>query len=1376
MNIREGIITDNWQSVRNILNSELLHHHSVVSSAINEEVRTIREALLYKDSMKAIASSLLVGAISGAPHEIDFDGINYKLLEESIRTCTTTDDSPSFSDESALIIIEFAKKLLDIRYFVKKNIWRRTTATTTAAARVIAAAASLPPPPVISSSPCPVVAVSVAVSKASVEDALDDILAYQTAHLDRLRGLLGMEDRQHHQQQPSSSSSTSTSSSSTSSSSPTTSSSTSIMRGGGGGVEWIHYIWDAVVQAQNEVRLVLQSMSYLKMLTSLKDAVNRTPDVILKYMESRHRTYNYYYDQAGRFGLLDIGEINLIDGTKHDEESDIYNIAPVQAASMLAKEYVNSIAFETSEELLKLLNTSLLLLEFRKTLGHNTVPDMSKVKVLMSRARHLIQQEAVAAHDGMKELNAFLTITAKTIEIQDNLRDVITWNGLCGPLDCLQRSSSVIASSSSSSLQSKSNQQLSKVLHGSVWIQQATSFLARMGTEVSMGLLHLFIEARILDKLRELVQSNSWFDVGCLVQKHRVQSSTWQYGQREFLHIEQSHRFHRISDDIHDFIASFHSVDELNHQNLLIFQSDFYSLRTLLLELKDLLNYKSTLLSLSSSSNDENISRGDGPDDVVDVGPVLSKDYSRSPVFLASKALYRLLKALLNKNWFDKQSMYDNAKQTVAGVIDPFLFRFFGLDSSNYFDNVDDGRQSFDDIQSIVSQTDHPLLSVEKKDPPHPDETVFHVLVSVDWTLFPIQISNFFDKTRNCLIDLYVQSDVKYYLTKGATTIDEEGNLTISSLYLELFQMSLVDAQRALELATSISIPFSYRKETVKWINASKIALRCRSYAIDNDLDSLADALREQGLLRSDGSPSLLRPDLCIHYDELSAYERYLQGVYAERKVKGAILYLISMSTSTHLEGVFQHPSIESVCAMVAAPTTVVNPTKHYVEMFRLASLIRDSIHAARMGIKNKLLSSFQVLMQSWHYRDEAERTLYQDEDYLLSASKVLIRICRASMYGDLFNTNNTNQSMMIGTNKSSSSSVAAAAAVVSIAKQPKNLNLYSIQSKLTGGSSNNSSGSSNSSDPLLRVVQRCTMQIVSGLCELLYFMEEKCYEFIMDKQKDKMKRPSSSYLPSRSSYKGNQVPYYCCVKLMTLQDSLSDEYISSEPCWTMSLVIINHYLKREVDMLRGQGHGQVPMSRGDMGEEEGSWGGSATTTAIALPVTTQLDVSYDLLSFLKDIRLEDMVLLEYLRTHPDLQQLQSLSSSSSSSSSSTESLTTMSLQKLANMNYLTTGGGDSSASSSSSYTSTSSSASKRMSAIASTPNMIAVVKHLALIKNNYYTEALNWKGTADDDSSSHNALIVDELVGRKTGGGLLADYATFLLQSIDRINSSRQS
>jgi len=1215
VNIREGIITDNWRSVRTILTSEL--HHSAVSSAINEEVKTIHEALFYKDSMKTIAHSLLTGAISGPPHEIDFDGIDYKLLDESIRICTQS----SFADESALIIIEFAKKLFGVRYFVKKNLWRRTKA--------ISASNTL------------------MAGKMSVEDALDDILVYQAAHVDRLKELLGIHKP--------------------------------AMKA----VEWVHYIWDAVVQAQNEVSLVLQSMTYLNMLASLKDAVNRTPDVMLKYMESRHRTYNYYYDQAARFGLLDIGEINLIDGTKLDDQSDnTYNIAPIQAASMQVKEYVTSIPFETSEELLKLLNTSLLLLEFRRTLGHSTAPDMSKVKILVTRAKHLIQQEAVAAHDGMKELTAFLTISAKTIEIQDNLRDVITWNGLTGPLDCLQRPSSPAS-------QSKNNQQLSKALHGSVWIQQATSFLARMGTEVSMGLLDLFIEARILDKLRELVKTNSWFDVGFLLQKHKLQSSKWQYGQREFHHIEQSYRFHRISEHIQDLLRSFHLVDDLNHQNLLIFQSDFHSLRTHLLDLKDLLEYRSALLS--PSCNYENISR-DGLDDDDDVGPVLSKDYCRSPVFLACKALFRLLKALLNKNWYDKQSMYDNVNQKVANAIDPFLFRFFGLDGSNYFDNVDD-RESFDDIRCISNEP----LSSDDRD----SETVFNVLVSVDWTGFPIQISNFFDKTRNCLIDLYVQSDVKYYLTKGAATIDEEGNLTISSLYLELFHMSLVDAQRALELATSISIPFSYRKDTLKWINGSKVALRCRSFVIDNDLDSLADALREQGFHRSDGTPALLSLDLCINYDELLAYERYLQGVTAEMKVKDAILYLISKSKSPQLKGILQHKSIESVCAMVATPTTVVQPTKHYQDMLRLASLIRDSINAARMGIKNKLLSSVQVLMQSWHYKDEAERALYKDGEYLLSASKVLIRICRASMFGDLFNSSYPTTSN----------------SAVCVTEQPKNLNLYSIQSKLTriGGSD-------------IRV-QQCTVQIVSGLCELLYFMEEKCYEFIMDKTK--LHLSTTSYLLASlkpSSYKGSQVPYYCYVKLKALQNTLSEDYISSEPSWAMSLVIINHYLKREVDSLREQ------TSRGL--EEDGG---------PALPVTTQLDVSYDLLSFLKDIRLEDMVLLEYLRSH------QNQIYKRNYLQPTTSPLTTMSLQKLANMNYLTTGGDNSA------------SASKNMADVTSTPNMIAVVKHLAMIRN--YAK-VNW---SIDDSSSDTTRIVEELVGRKASP-TAAGYVTFLLQAVDRV------
>eukprot|EP01034_Spumella_vulgaris_P016651 gene16651-21256_t len=172
-----------------------------------------------------------------------------------------------------------------------------------------------------------------------------------------------------------------------------------------------------------------------------------------------------------------------LDGKKH------FNVKELQNALQRAKDYLSSVGFETSEEMLQLQQTSNILLEFRTVL--NAQESHEDLLQLLRRTK---QQEAkgfISTESGVKELNAYIAATGESVRIQAGLRHAMHAHYAYGPLNALN----------TLAIRTDELQR---------WIDEAMTFLARGGSALSIGIPSLLLQARVLHKLRSALINHEW--------------------------------------------------------------------------------------------------------------------------------------------------------------------------------------------------------------------------------------------------------------------------------------------------------------------------------------------------------------------------------------------------------------------------------------------------------------------------------------------------------------------------------------------------------------------------------------------------------------------------------------------------------------------------------------------------------------------------------------------------------------------------------------------------------------------------------------------------------------------------------------------------
>lgn len=1141
LRLRENTVADNWEEVKAYLESEETWNDLPVTAL--EEIRACKEGLLYQEHMARISKAFYSGAIYGLPHEIDLDIVSYDELVESLEYCAKV----SFTDPSAVILMEFAERLIGVRHLLLEDQFQefesleepREVYATERASRLRKSIYSHP------------LAKQDTHEFATVDGCVLDFLDYLSQAIPTLQTLFKVD------------SSVVSYDGRVDISDFINESRQVLMYKDlycGSTVNnpdaWLTEVWHSVLHVVLEINLAQQVIKYRSVLLNLAAAVDSTPELVKAYLGDKHHVHmnmhpllrsTHHYEDITLYGA---GDLNL---AAPQSLHKMFNVRDLENAIERAQSYVSSVGFETSEEMLKLQHSSSLLLDFRNTFNEQESHD--RLLQLLRRAQDEARKGFLSADNGLFELNAYIACTAESVRIQTGLRTAIRSHYAYGPLNALQVSEIHCAE-----LQQ--------------WIDDALAFLAKGGSALSIGIPTLLLQARVVHKLRTALLDKEWSALEFTLRSYESFASDWDMGRLEFRHIHCAYRFHCVKAEMKKFVKQFKGSDDLDHC-LMCMDIDLRELQKIFAEFHSLLLYSSPLLGLSNLEHFATAGAGTAHD-------VFTSALYEYGDFVACFGMWRLFHALNAQMWFSKQQIHHNEAQHVSPSVDPFMYAYFGISGADYVHNVKETIRAGDIVQRFASRQGS-------------DETVFAVLVATNWAAFPYNIRTLFNRVRNRLIDRYIRVDLKYYCIKGAVQMDDAGNLMISSVNLQFLKFLLMDAERAQNLASSLCVHFKWTTETEKWLVSAQTVLRYRDALIHgHDNDEIVHLLRTDGLLR--GHTQFNPQQFNVHL-ELEVVEKYAQAFMTEKVAYNALEYLTTLAH--HRDVNFNEEALENVAILqafelAAAPVPVVDPSAYLLDMLNIVCLIRDAVFSAMLGGLNRLTPILEELCQAVSYQPQS--TL-QCED-VETAMTVLTTACKKAYHAELLDAGQGSAHRL---RAAAAPAVTRRGAAVTSTRnylqteEPQPVQVPAPRSPARG----------NVARPELTGIpklQAFTQKIVTALCELMYFQEEETHYSIGGTERFTEKLRSMVPTAIKS-----EAPYHCYKTLLSLRDSIDQNYAVFEPRWAVALHIVIYYL----------------------GEEAAASQSGSTNVAAAQMIA----LGQGLIQFCKDIQLDKCVLVDHLQS-----------------------------------------------------------------------------------------------------------------------------------------------
>lgn len=1157
LRLRENTVADNWEEVKAYLQSEETWN-DLPQTAL-EEIRACKEGLLYQQRMARISKAFYSGAIYGLPHEIDLDMVSYDELIDALDFCAQV----NFTDSSAVILMDYAERLIGVRHLLLEDQFQESDDlvaldefTSERASRLRKSIYSHPLAKIDSD------------KKATVDGCVLEFLDYQSQTIPVLQALFKVQ---------------------------------SSVPVDGGRIDindfisearqvlmykdiysstsaaerpdaWLTDLWHSVLHVVLEINLAQQVIKYRTVLLNLAAAVDSTPDLVKAYLGDKHHVHmnvhpllrsTHHYEDITLYGA---GDLNLV---TPPSTKKMFNVKDLEIAIDRAKSYVSSVGFETSEDMLKLQHTSSLLLEFRHVL--NAQESHEQLLQLLRRAQEEARRGFLSADNGLLEINAYIACTAESVGIQNGLRNAIRSCYVYGPLDALH-----VSEVNCADLQ--------------LWIDSALTFLTKGGSALSIGIPTLLLQARVIHKLRTALVDKEWSALEYTLRSYEAHASSWDVAGLEFEHILRAYRFHCAKAEMKKFLRAFKSSEDLDHC-LMCLDVDLRELQKIFTEYQLLLTYSSPLLSLSKSDHfgatGATMMGASAPDDVF-----TSALYAQSD-FVACFGIWRLFQVISAQHWFSKQLIHHNSNQHVAVEIDAFLYAFFGISGADYVHNVKE-RVAASDILSRFA----PALG--------PEETVFGVLVATNWVAFPYNIRTLFNRVRNRLIDKYVRVDLKYYCKKGAVQMDGAGNLVISSVNVQFLKLLLLDAERAQNLAASLCVPFKWTTETEKWLVSARTVLRYRDALIHGHAtEEVLHLLRTDGLLR--GHTQFNPLQFNVHH-ELEVVEKYAQAYMAEKVAFNALEYLTSLEFNRGLnfnEDALENVAILQAFELAAAPVPVAEPSAYLLDMLQIVCLIRDAVFSAMLGGLNRLTPILDDLRDAVSYQPQSSLQC----EHVDVASVVLTNACKKAYHAELLDQRQApaNERRF---------RVAAAPAVTRCGAAVSSAANYLKTTEPEPGRVSADTPPSPAKANVARAeltgipkLQAFTQKLVTAVCELMYFQEEENHYSIGGNERFTEKLRSMVPTARKS-----EAPFQCYQSLLSLRDSMDENYAVFEPRWVVALHIVIYYL----------------------GTEVAAWQSASTAAKAAQMVP----LSQELIQFCKDIQLDKCVLADHLQgsTHAQKQ------------------------------------------------------------------------------------------------------------------------------------------
>jgi hypothetical protein len=267
-----------------------------------------------------------------------------------------------------------------------------------------------------------------------------------------------------------------------------------------------------------------------------------------------------------------------------------------------------------------------------------------------------------------------------------------------------------------------------------------------------------------------------------------------------------------------------------------------------------------------------------------------------------------------------------------------------------------------------------------------------------------------------------------------------------------------------------------------------------------------------------------------------------------------AVHFLTSLSSeheSDFRDVALENEAVLHLFEIAAAPVPVAEPSAYLLDVLQIVGLLRDAIFAAMLGGQARFATiAHELRVAVAHLPDSALKATD-----VAAALKFLTKACDRSYHAELLEIavpkvvtqqrKVSHVSTVMGS-RATARYLGTSAATTTV-PSPRNSQAElkaSPEVELTG----------------VGKLAAFTQQIVTALCELLYFYQGDAHMSIGRKEEwiEKLRRK----VPMSPQ---SQAPVHCYLTLRRLADEMDALYVAYEPRWAAALQVVVYYLRREL-------------------------------------------------------------------------------------------------------------------------------------------------------------------------------------------------------------------
>jgi hypothetical protein len=937
LNLRMKVTNSCWDEVEYLIEEE---NFLELPEPTVEEIKSIKASLSYRTVMSQISTAFTKGKITGVAGNITLSTLEYNDLESALHTLSLL----GVNDDTSKIVHDIGTKISLMRQAVFESRWSLydSAITTTGSEDDISNLISTQ--------------VTNETNLPTVEDIVTSFIANSNEIMDRLKESLGIDE-------------------------------TDV---GEGLIDWVMNLWIAVCSVQEEMLLVQTELKERNLTKSLIECIQLVPALIEKiYDNTFSRNDKIIENEDYNSDDNNIQSIERVtsDDYTYQQTSMYYkkHIVPLEKILKSCHIYKD----EVSEDTRKLIDTSALILKFRKALS---IVDMENFSLLLEELYKLDMEGVLSRDYGVNELNIMRSTSIIVMLAKNEISKALNIGRIRGYLDEIDTS-------------------YIDTRNLAYWITSANSIL-ESNTSLSIDLQSLVKEAKIILKVRSLIKendlTNSYIFITNLKSKNK---NNFQFIKDEINYVESVYKLKSIRNVLNEI---FEDEPKLHLEN------EYSQLLVLIQPLEDALNDLSEILLYSSS--------------MIDKDKLL---YNRSSVDILMKSgtsLLNLWKSISIQNWgveniaSGKMLLLPNNPKDILlniffnlirqyEVIDKFnavheqLLLKFNSSKENIKNksNGETRSRRISIVQNSISNEsitpkelskhkkrasvsyvalnlneDHLSFNNDKIDSKNSSisyntTSVAKILSEEEWTNFPPRVVSFFNKCRNLLIDQVIRSRILYSCIYGKITLDcSTGGVAIPSDCNKLIRESISDAKIFLNEAKH----YSYLGSSLNWTpttnNILTIGLqlcKCRSLLIDGNIDDLITLLESIGYLGKYKTQStMVSPNV---KGEFLLIESFALESFAEKFVKDIIARLSKLTVYNKED--FQ-VIINLIHSLVFVPQSMRNPTPYYSELIIIAKQLRRALKCVILGEHHSLEAIEKLIIHTIDLDEYQHLVFFKDE------------------------------------------------------------------------------------------------------------------------------------------------------------------------------------------------------------------------------------------------------------------------------------------------------------------------------------------------------------------------------------------------------------